>query len=262
MDKFERGEQLRRREQGAVDKLKSAIQECHNALNNFLNDFDPQFIERKHEEFETLYFAYCEVDATGFLVSGCDPFKTGPVEHAGFIASSYSKLLLKISGAVLSSVWEKTDMKFLFQELEPQGFEHELNRVKKLSCRTVFDTGKVASRLKNLDELNAIVERLCEIDFEVETGFERSETKVDASNEIIERIRMVEGGIQIDDRVTALKPKQLEILAILVSEAGEYVSGNSHDFRSRDIEALPPEVRDIVDAQPGKGTRIYPEWFN
>lgn len=94
-------------------------------------------------------------------------------------------------------------------------------------------------------------------------AIETSETAQDDQGGVsIDRVILVDGGIQIDGRVTALKPRQIEILAVLLSQAGEYVSGSEHGFRSREIDALPAEVRNIIDAQPGAGTRIYPEWLN
>jgi len=42
---------------------------------------------------------------------------------------------------------------------------------------------------------------------------------------------------------------------------GEHVSLASHNSRTRDVESLPEELRDIIESDPGAGTRINREYL-
>lgn len=77
-----------------------------------------------------------------------------------------------------------------------------------------------------------------------------------------ERIFLVPNGISIGGDVVALKPKQQAMIGLMYGLSGEYVSLTEHGYRTRDIESLPPQVQEIIESQPGAGTRIKPEWFN
>ncbi len=76
------------------------------------------------------------------------------------------------------------------------------------------------------------------------------------------RVEMVEGGMRIDQVTIALKPKQFTLLTILVEASGEFVALDNHGYRSRDIEKLPAAIQEVIEAQPGAGTRILPKWLN
>lgn len=77
-----------------------------------------------------------------------------------------------------------------------------------------------------------------------------------------ERIFLVPNGISIGDEVVALTSKQQAMVQLMYEHPGEYVSLAEHGYRTRDTESLPPQVKKIIESQPGAGTRINPEWFN
>ena len=60
----------------------------------------------------------------------------------------------------------------------------------------------------------------------------------------------------LDDQTIPLKQNQAKALSRLIEKRGEYLSLADHGLRSRDIDALPPALKTLVETQPGAGTRI------
>lgn len=67
----------------------------------------------------------------------------------------------------------------------------------------------------------------------------------------------LEGSKTVVERVGAL-------LQAMLSTPGEYISMSERGVRTRNIEQQPQKIRDLVDSQPGAGTRISRErvWRN
>ena len=69
----------------------------------------------------------------------------------------------------------------------------------------------------------------------------------------------------LDDQIIPLKRQQAKALALLIASQGEYVSLADNGLRSRDIDSLPLSLKELVETQPGAGTRILRdkvEWLN
>lgn len=78
----------------------------------------------------------------------------------------------------------------------------------------------------------------------------------------VKRVDEVAGGIMIDGQLFALKPRGIELVRILIDKKGEFIPLTDYGFRTRDIEALPLKVQEVIESQPGAGTRILPAWLN
>lgn len=60
----------------------------------------------------------------------------------------------------------------------------------------------------------------------------------------------------LDGHKIDLRPNSAKALALLISRDGEFVSLADNDLRTRDIDALPLALKELVETQPGAGTRI------
>lgn len=66
----------------------------------------------------------------------------------------------------------------------------------------------------------------------------------------------------LDGQPIAVKARGYAIFQLLLAAPlGDYVSLDSHGLRTRDVDALPKALRDVIDSQPGVGSRIGREWL-
>ncbi|MFM9966128.1 MAG: hypothetical protein ACKV2Q_33535 [Planctomycetaceae bacterium] len=60
----------------------------------------------------------------------------------------------------------------------------------------------------------------------------------------------------LDGHEMPLKPNQAKALDLLIRNEKPYMSLADNGLRSRDIDKLPPALKELVETQPGAGTRI------
>jgi hypothetical protein len=66
----------------------------------------------------------------------------------------------------------------------------------------------------------------------------------------------------VDGKGYEIRKKQIaDFLQALLDAKGGYVTLESHDLRSRDIDGLPHEIRDLIETKQRVGCRLLPSCF-
>jgi hypothetical protein len=65
----------------------------------------------------------------------------------------------------------------------------------------------------------------------------------------------------LDGEPFDLRANQYQLISLLLSAEGDFVSLDSQGLRSRDLKSLPEKLRDAIETQTGAGTRIGPKYW-
>lgn len=60
----------------------------------------------------------------------------------------------------------------------------------------------------------------------------------------------------LDGEPHAIRPAAADLLAAVIDAKGEWVSAAGLEVRSRDIQAMPKPIKELVEGDTGKGTRL------
>lgn len=76
------------------------------------------------------------------------------------------------------------------------------------------------------------------------------------------RVRIGEANVVVvDDKPLPVKPNGYKLMQLLCAASGDYVPITSPGLRTRDVEALPEQLRKAVECDPGAGTRLRREYL-
>jgi hypothetical protein len=69
-----------------------------------------------------------------------------------------------------------------------------------------------------------------------------------------------ENVVSLDGPLIAVKPNGYMLFQLLLNSPGDYVPLLQHGLRTRDVQSLPETLRNVIESDPGAGTRIKREW--